>query len=169
MFTMAGDVDATIAEFMATQHGVAHRRDVRRLGASARVEANRVATGRWREPQPHVFAINGSPATDRQQLLAAVLAAPIGTVASHRSAARLYGIPGFERAAPEILVPRPRRKVGQIVQAIVHHTTQLPPWQHWSRDAIPVTTVARTLFDLGAVVHPGARPGPSTTASPANG
>jgi hypothetical protein len=147
--------EAEIAALMAAQHGAIHRRDARRLGASNCVIRARLADGRWVEDLPGVLAVAGAPDSDERRLLACVLTAPNGSVASHRAAARLHGIPGFSNAPGELLVPRPRREKDQVKGAFVHHTTRLPDWQRKLLNAIPTTTVARTLFGLGAVVPIG--------------
>ncbi|MCU1428872.1 MAG: Protein of unknown function (DUF559)/Domain of unknown function [Actinomycetia bacterium] len=109
----------------------------------------------WTQVQRFVYAAAGAPDTYERGLLAAVLAGPIGTMASHRAAGRLHGIPGFDRAPVEILVPQPRRRPLAIAGARIHHTTRLPEWQGKTLQAIPTTGVARTLFDLGAMLHLG--------------
>jgi hypothetical protein len=79
--------------------------------------------------------------------MAAVLAAE-GGVLSHRSAAALWGIRPADRNAVEITVPRwvksrPRLEC---------HEARLRPDEVTTHRGIPVTTPARTLFDLAAVV-----------------
>lgn len=68
-------------------------------------------------------------------------------LASHRAAARLWQLEGFEKAPIEILAPRTRAQKG----IVVHRVT---PSEHLRRRVIrgfPVTTIERTLLDLGAV------------------
>jgi hypothetical protein len=84
--------------------------------------------------------------------MAAVLTDP-AAVASHRAAARLQGIPGFERAAIEIAIPHPAREE-RSVDFVRHYSTLIPQLHRRTLHNVPTTTVARTLFDLCAVVHP---------------
>jgi hypothetical protein len=152
---MAGDIDKTLTELAARQHGVVTRAEARHAGLNDRAIEWRVATGRWLVAQRGVYTIAGAPETYEQRLLAAVLAAGKVAVASHRSAARVEHIPGFERATVEVTVLHPRRRAKPIAGGKRHYSTLLPDAHRKTVDAIPTTTVARTLFDLCAVVHPG--------------
>ena len=80
--------------------------------------------------------------------LAAVMACGSGAVLSHRAAAALWGLrPSSTRI--EVTVPRGRHGVAGLR---VHHTRALDPKDITVKDGIPVTTVARTLLDLSAVL-----------------
>ena len=81
--------------------------------------------------------------------MAAVLAGGTGAVLSHRSAGALWGIHPTARR-PEV-VAAPGRHGGRKVE--VHHCA-LEPDERTVRDGIPVTTTARTLLDLAAVLTP---------------
>ena len=70
-------------------------------------------------------------------------------LASHRAAAALHRYDGFAPGVIEVLVPMHvfhRRK-----NVIVHHTRSLPEIDRDRVGPIPVTSMARTLIDLGAV------------------
>lgn len=72
-------------------------------------------------------------------------------VASHRSAAALWGLRGFDRAQLEISVPRarnPRSRGGLIVHRSSDLALVMPPVL---LEEIPTTPVERTLLDLCAV------------------
>ena len=82
--------------------------------------------------------------------MAAVLACGEEAVLSHRSAAQLWGIGrggGIEVTAPAMS----RRGPG----GLSVHRTKLDHADRAVRDGIPVTSVARTLFDLAEVVDAG--------------
>jgi very-short-patch-repair endonuclease len=85
--------------------------------------------------------------------MGAVLDASPGAVVSHPTAAHLWGAPGW-RADP-IHVERhrgvSRRRSGL---ARVHEVTDLLPQHVRLIDGIPVTSPARTIFDLAGMVHP---------------
>jgi very-short-patch-repair endonuclease len=84
--------------------------------------------------------------------MAAVLACGRDAVLSHRSAAALWGFLGA--ASPRIDVTAPSQR-GAKSQRIRHHRVRHMPGEDTTRLAgIPVTTVARTLFDLAEVAHP---------------
>jgi very-short-patch-repair endonuclease len=99
--------------------------------------------------RPGVMAFAGSGASWEQAVLAAVLSAGPGALASHATAAAVWRIPGFPRSAAtplEITVPRGRRP--RVRGARLHTTLLLDPAHATERDLIPVTSVARTVCDL---------------------
>lgn len=132
------------------QHGVVSRAQCRAVGA--RME-NLFERGDWVSLSPRVIRLAGAPRTAQSEMAAAVLDAGPGAAASHRTAATLWGLPGFDAGRPEVLRPhaadRHRPTLGRL-----HRTRSLPPHHVTTVDGIPVTTVARTLFDLAAVLHP---------------
>jgi very-short-patch-repair endonuclease len=81
--------------------------------------------------------------------MAAVLAAGPGAVLSHRSAAALWGIRNTDRTAIEVIAPRHCRR-----PRIEGHRGTLLPDEIDRERGIPVTTPARTLLDLAAVLAP---------------
>lgn len=80
--------------------------------------------------------------------MAAVLAGGDQAVLSHRSAAALWGILSSSSARVEITVPIRRGARGNIEQ----HRSVIARDEIATVRGIPVTTVARTLLDLAAVV-----------------
>jgi very-short-patch-repair endonuclease len=133
------------------QHGVVSRVQTREIGLSIEQPFNR---GEWEALSPRVIRLVGAPRTPRTEVMAAVLDAGTGAAASHRTAAALWGLTGFDLVPPEVTRPygveRFRPTLGRL-----HRTRLLPPHHVTTVDGIPVTTVARTLFDLAAVLHPG--------------
>ncbi len=79
--------------------------------------------------------------------MAAVLAAGDGAVLSHRSAAELWGIRDSARRTIELTAPREVQRPGLTVCRAV-----LPGDEMTVHDGIPVTTPARTLLDVAAVL-----------------
>jgi len=92
--------------------------------------------------------------TFEQRCMAAALDAGSHAAVSHHAAARLWRFPGF--AEDEIHVSRlrgaSRHRTGL---SLVHGPEMLPPSHVGVCNAVPVTTVARTLFDLAGTLHPG--------------
>lgn len=82
-------------------------------------------------------------------MLASVLAAGKGAVASHRTAAALWELDGSRRGAPEVSVPPDRwyRRPG--VRS--HRSVDLHRVRPVRRSGIPTTPIERTLLDLCAV------------------
>jgi hypothetical protein len=126
-------------------------------GPQARAEGwtkqqlHRATTGGRIEPlHPGVWRVPGSPATWEQRLLAAVLAAGPGAVASHRSGLALHEIPPGRRDSsvrPHVSVAPHRHPV---VSGATVHRVWLPAHHLTEVDGIPVTTFARTLVDNAA-------------------
>ncbi len=97
-----------------------------------------------------VYRMAGAPETWEQRLLASCLAAGPEARASFRSAAALHGFDGFARAGLEIthFGARPSPLPGVVI-----HESNVFDARHVVRVTdVPVTSVARTLCDLTAVV-----------------
>ena len=110
-----------------------------------------ISTGRLIVVHPSVYRLAGSPPSWEQQLLASVMAAGDGAVASHRSAAGLWGILAAEGV--ELTVPARRRT--RLPGMIVHRSVDVGAAHVVRRKGVPATSPLRTLVDLGAVVSGG--------------
>jgi hypothetical protein len=125
---------------------------LRELGLSETGTHKRAATGRLHRIHHGVYALVPPPLlTAAGRRLAAVFACGPKAALSHRSAAGLHGLRRNSRAKTEVIVPgrASRRHAG--IQ--VHRSIRLDPATDITVvDGIPVTTVARTLLDLAAVV-----------------
>lgn len=138
------------------QHSVVSRTQVRRLGADRWSLGRRLNSGEWEAPTPEVLRLVGSRPTFCQRCMIAALHYGGGTVVSGVAAARLWGLPGF--SSPEIEVSRHRRRAThqrQGIEVVLHRPRLLPEHHCTSHQGIPVTTPARTLFDLAGSLHPG--------------
>lgn len=144
------DQDVCCHLLAGPQHGCVSLGQARRCGLSDDAIARRVRSRQWRRVLPRVYVVRGTPATWQQSLWAALLWAGDGSVASGASAARLWGLPGFEAGPPEVTNPaRGRTRPG-----IVLHRAELPQAHTTRRAGFPVTTVPRTLVDVAARVGP---------------
>jgi len=146
---MDDGLDHALAHLAAAQHAVFTRHDADALGFTRRQRELRVERGHWLEPFEGVYRIAGAPRTWRAELLCAVFAGCEGTVASHRSATAVYALPGGDPRLQELLCRRWNRAHWQGL--VLHETLALSPEDIKVVDSIPVTTVERTLLDLGAV------------------
>ena len=113
---------------------------------------HRVKAGAWLSVYDGVYRLAGVPPSWKGDVLAACWAGGTDAVASHRTAAALWDLPGRRRRPVEIACHRWRRS--QTSGLLVHETTALDPRDADSVDGIPVSSVARTLLDLGAVCGP---------------
>lgn len=135
-----------IARLARLQHGLVTRAQALAAGLSPSTIRRRVAAGAWVRRAAGVYAVATAPATWRQQVLVACLA--VDGVASHRTAASLWGLSGFRPGPLHVLVPNGR--LDRRRRVTVHQTTALPPGDVARVDGIPVTRVARTLVDLAS-------------------
>lgn len=102
-----------------------------------------------------VFRTVGSPLTQEQAYLAAVLASGEGAALSHLTAARLWRFPALpEPDAIDVLREGRTHPKGPGIRG--HTTLALPHRHRTSLWGIPITTPERTFFDVCSVVPPRA-------------
>jgi hypothetical protein len=140
-----------IHDLSARQHGVFSVAQARRAGFSRSAIRHRRDEGIWISVAPRVLRVRGTPITPRSTLMAAVLSSGDDTVVSHESAAALFGLPGFALLPPHVTVLRRPRDVPGTT---VHQTFCLPPHHRAVVAGIPVTSLARVLFDLAGHLDP---------------
>ena len=142
-------MDEHIAAFARRQHGLITRAQLDEIGMTRRQRQWRLSSGRWESPYTGVYRIAGIPPSWRSDLLAACL---VGDgVASHRSAAAVWELPGAHRNCVEIITKRWERE--QHARLIVHESLLLDDIDKDVVDGIPTTAIGRTIFDL-CRVHP---------------
>ncbi|NOX22017.1 MAG: DUF559 domain-containing protein [Actinobacteria bacterium] len=142
--------ERTFGEFASRQHGIVNHSQARALGCSTSEIAGRVTAGRWIALGNGVYRIAGSPGSWHLDLWTAVLRGGEGSAVSHRAAAQLWDMRKYGDPV-EILTPRPRRF--RTSDVTVHTSTKYDASDIADLDGLPVTTVERTLMDLGAVKH----------------
>ena len=141
----------SIARLAGRQHGVVARTQLGVLGLDRSAIRRRVRAGTLHPVHDgRVYAIGCDPLSVSGRYLAAVMACGTGAVLSHRSAADLWGL----RPNSWWLDVTATRGKNRIQGIEVHSTRMLTPQDFTVHEAIPVTTVARTLLDLSAVVRP---------------
>lgn len=122
---------------------------VLRTRLSTRQIGYMVQRGRLHRVLPGVFRLAGAPVTWPQEQLAGELHLGDEFVTGFRSAARLWGVPGIPAVRHEYVGSRRHRTRDGLV---VHVSNLLPPHHVTSLGPHRVTTAARTLADLSAVV-----------------
>ena len=85
--------------------------------------------------------------------MVAALHAGEAAVVSHQAAARLWALPGFSDDRVRISKDRDASR-RRSLPAELHEPRYLPAHHRASREGIPLTTVARTVFDLAGCLHP---------------
>ncbi len=132
------------------QHGVIARWQLADAGVTPAVLKARIANGHLLRLHTGVYAVGHRRLRREGCWLAAVLAAGPGAVLSHRDAAALHGLRASNRARVDVTTRRRFRVRPTGIE--MHHATALDPLDVTTLNAIPVTTVARTLVDLASVV-----------------
>jgi hypothetical protein len=143
------DLERAITEIGERQHGVLAQHQAKAAGMSAFQIRRRLANRHWDDLGEEVVGLPGAPRTWRRAVAASTLAGP-GGHAGYRTAMALYHVPGFAENRLEVVRRVNASPTSKL--STVHRTRWLPPWHVTPIDGIPVTTVARTLFDLAAVV-----------------
>ena len=143
---------ALVAQLARAQHGAVSYEQLESLGVPGRT-VRRWVKSTWRVAHPGVLVNSCVPESFAQRCWAALLAAGTPSAVSHEAAARLHRLKGFSGAG--IVLNAPHGDHHRIAGARVHQIAdmfRLP--DHVTRvDGLPVSTVARTLVDLGAVAH----------------
>jgi very-short-patch-repair endonuclease len=106
----------------------------------------RIRAGRLHRLHPGVYAVGHRVIPKEGWLMAAVLASGSEAVLSHRSAAALWGLRGHSDGAVHVALPRNSTSS----QRIRRHYSLIPPDERALKEGIPVTSAARTIFDLAA-------------------
>ncbi len=105
---------------------------------------------------PKVARLVGTPDTPEQRIVAAVLAAGSGALASHRSATHLWGVARPQSRSGRHHRPGPPSRCAVFDGVVIHrprdHAHLSPPQR---RSGIACTNILRTLCDLGAVDETG--------------
>jgi hypothetical protein len=137
-----------IAELAARQHGMVTRRQLVAAGLDDSAIAYRVRCRRLIRVHQGVFAVGHLPMSPYAKTMAAVLACGPHAVASHRSAAALWGVVR-PPSTVEVTTPTKRSHRG-----ITVHRSRLSETDITRQYGIPTTTPARTVLDLADILSP---------------
>lgn len=142
--------DGRVANRARRRLGLITAADAHEAGLSRHQIKSRLDAGRWELVARGVYSLAGVPSSSAQLVLAACLAGPPGTVASHASAAALFGLVPAPKV-PHVSVAG--RSSARNPLAVVHRVS-LPDSDRTWVGPVPSTTPARTLVDLASVVLP---------------
>jgi very-short-patch-repair endonuclease/predicted transcriptional regulator of viral defense system len=143
-------VDQAIAEIATRQHGVIEHDQLVALGLGRGAIRHRLANGRLHRRYRRVYTVGHCANAMWTSFMAAVLACGPGALLSHRDAAELWGL--LRHASSKIHVTVPGRARHGSAGIVIHRPRSLHPEDRAVCEGIPVTSVARTLLDLAAVV-----------------
>jgi hypothetical protein len=159
--------DRCIAEFSATTRGVVALRDAPAVGMTAEGLRAHLRRRGWDSPYPSIWVAPGVPATFEQAALVALLAAgPTRVALARHAAAYAWRMTAAMPTSLDVIasVARSAPAVGQLRLPVAQGTRQvaLPVRVVRSRTlrtghvvslgAVTVTTPARTIIDLAAVM-----------------
>jgi predicted transcriptional regulator of viral defense system/very-short-patch-repair endonuclease len=141
---------ARLVSVASTQHALITLTQLRDLGVTRHQHQRLLATGHLVRVAPRVFLVNGAPFTWQARILAECLSMGPDAIVSHRSAAALYNLNGFDPlrivhlTVPDGRSPRPRKDVRP------HPSADYDLIRRTVRQRVPVTDPARLLLDLYA-------------------
>lgn len=137
--------DERLAVLVGTQHEVVATRQLLEIGYSTRAIGRRVAARLLTRVHHGVYTSRHTPLSFPGQCMAAVLACGPDAVISHHAAAALHDLRPLPQAWIDVTAPGTRRHRG-----VRCHVSELPEADRTTIDAIPVTTLDRTLLDYAA-------------------
>jgi len=140
--------DRRIAALAERQHGVVSRAQLVDLGLSRGEIDGRLRRGQLHQVHRGVYAFGRPSVNGSALIVAAVLACGDRAVASHRTAAAIWGI----RASASRRIEITTRGAKAPRKGVLIHRNQLARADITALDRIPLTTTARTLIDLADVL-----------------
>jgi very-short-patch-repair endonuclease len=146
------ELDLRIAERAARQHQVIALRQLRELGAGEKAVRRRLSDRRLHPLFRGVFAVGLARPSLRGRWKAATLALGEDALLSHRDAAVLLDLASERRPGVDVTVPGRNARSQPGISA--HRIVVSVPADRNEVDGIPVTSVARTLLDLAALLGP---------------
>ena len=144
-------LDAVIAEVAARQWGVVTLGQLERCGLEKGAIQHRLATRRLQRLWRGVYAFGHQELTRQGHLIAAVFACGPGAALSHLTAAVEWEMLMREDGELDVIVPSRGGRI-QRPGIRLHCVRHLHPDDVTLRNGIPVTSPAKTLVDLNAVV-----------------
>lgn len=145
------DTDRRIAALAGRQHGVVSRQQLLALAISPTMIRLRLARGRLHRIHPGVYAVGHEALSRDGRLLAAVLACGRRAALSHRTAAAVWGFGAFGRSKIDVTVRSTAGRSGPS-EVRLRRSGTLAPEDVTTETGLPVTTPARTLLDLAAIL-----------------
>jgi very-short-patch-repair endonuclease len=146
------EIDRRLAEWAGDHFGIVSLEEARACGATGKHVWHRARGGVLVPLHRGVFRHSAAPPSWEGRLRAALLAAGPNAVASHHSAARLYGWRGVYDDVPEVTVVGTRRP--QVSGVRVHRLDRLDPFDRTRRFGLPCLAPPLALLGLGARASP---------------
>ncbi len=150
------DTDFVIAALAGRQRGVVTRRQLLAAGLSSKTIATRVRAKRLLALYPGVYAVGHAALRREGAWLAAVWACGPRAVLSHWDAAAHWGLIPLRGRLMHVTTPLRSGRDPDRTRIRLHRVGTLRAWECALTEAIPTTTVARTLLDLSPELRPRA-------------
>jgi len=141
--------DRAVHRIAARQFSCFSRSQAQACGLSNKQIRHRVETRQWTAIHPGSFRLAGTGASPQSTIAAAVLALP-GSFVSYESAVFMWD--GNEPPTNQPAISRLHGLGANLKGVHVHQTTQLPKHHVTRLGALPITTRARTAFDVAATL-----------------
>ena len=142
--------DRLIAALARVQHGVVARAQLLELGLTPKQIKARVRVERLHPLHRGVYLVGHDAAAPGASQIAAVLAAGAAAQISHLSGLQLWRLPGPAPDLIDVTVPADRTLTRPGIR--FHRTDALTPRDTRRVERIPVTSPARTLLDVAALL-----------------
>lgn len=143
--------ERSLARLATRQHGVVARFQLRELGFGDEAIKTRLSYDWFHHIHEEVYGVGHRRLGQRGWWWAAVLAYGPGSLLSHHTAAVLWGIQRQRRGPIHVTASSGRQGIERR-RGIWIHRCKFGPEDVTRHEGFPVTTVARTLFDLAEVV-----------------
>ncbi len=145
---VSGTRDERIGQIAAHQRSRVDRRQLRQAGISDSAITRLVAKGQLHREHPGVFAVGHPGHGPLTRETSALLACRPGALLSHMSAAELWGLvrPGHPGRPVDVLIAG--RQTARPAGVTVHRTRRLHPSEVRFHERLPVTSPARTIFEI---------------------
>jgi very-short-patch-repair endonuclease len=134
------------------QYGVVARWELTLLGYRKTAVQDRIDSGRLKPMHAGVYAVGHTKLTPNGYFLAAVLAFGPRALLSHRSAGVLWDLLSSRQIKVDVTTHVSAQRTTKRIKA--RRTRVLHPEDWTIKDGIPVTSVARTILDLAAILRP---------------
>ena len=144
--------ERAMAVMAGRQCGVVSSRQLHEAGFTDSAIKTRLRAGRLHRVHRGVYLVGHTAAPAHAMEMAGVLACGPGAVVSHRSSARLWSLPSLEAWRTPVEVSVPGRDPGRRAGIRVYRVHSIAARDVRRIGAVPVTSPARTLLDLAAVL-----------------
>lgn len=143
-------IRSVVSAYLASHHGVITRDKALELGLTADQVERQLRDGMWRGLHRGIYQSTDHADGPEARLLAGCLVGGPSAVASHCSAAWLWGLIPAPPPRPAVTVARERRPSWDAVEW--HRRDDLDPGRVLVHRGLPVTDPLRTIADLGEVL-----------------